>query len=178
MTRPTHYNLPTIVLHWTTAVVALGLFAVGVWMVDLGYFDSWYNRAPDLHRSIGVLLTILVMVRLLWRQFFALPEPPVNHKPWERVVARMTHVALYALLLIIGFSGYFISSAKGHAVDVFDWFSIPAVISTIDNLEDTSGLIHKTGAYAMIALTALHSTAAIKHHFIDRDTTLKRMLGR
>ena len=175
---PTRYDLLTILLHWISAAAMLGLFALGVWMVELGYYHSWYNRAPDVHRSVGVLLTLLVLVRLVWRQAVALPEAPATHKPWERISGRVAHVLLYLLLLLVCFSGYFISSAEGQAVDVFNWFSVPALVSNTENLEDTSGLIHKIAAYIIIALTAVHACAALKHHFIDRDDTLLRMLRR
>ncbi|MDE0929149.1 MAG: cytochrome b [Halioglobus sp.] len=174
---PAGYSIPFILVHWVTAIVVLGLFVLGLWMVDLGYYDPWYNRAPNIHRSIGVLITLVVVARMIWRKLSTMPESPKNHKPWERTAARLTHALLYLLLLLMGFSGYFISSAKGQAVDVFNWFSIPAITSSIENLEDASGLIHEIAAYVLITLTIVHASAAIKHHFVERDNTLKRMLG-
>jgi len=175
---PTKYNLPTIVFHWITAVAVIGLFALGLWMVDLGYYDAWYQQAPDIHRSIGILLAVLIVVRLLWQKASASPPPLPNHKPWERVSAKVTHWLLYGLVLAICISGYFISTAKGQAVEVFNWFSVPALVTSIDNLEDTSGLIHEICAFAVIGLTVLHAGAALKHHFIDRDRTLLHMFGK
>jgi cytochrome b561 len=172
---PPGYGLLGILLHWITAVAVFGLFALGLWMVDLGYYHAWYNRAPDIHRSIGILLAILVIARIAWRMGTTLPEAPPNHKPWERIAAKVTHALLYILMLGIFLSGYLITSAKGQAVQVFDWFSIPAILSSVENLEDSSGLVHEIAAFVLIGLTALHAAAAAKHHFIDRDTTLRRI---
>jgi cytochrome b561 len=76
------------------------------------------------------------------------------------------------------FSGYLISTADGRAVDVFDWFSIPATIHGYDNQEDIAGLVHLVLAISLISLVTLHAAAALKHHFIDRDRTLLRMSGK
>jgi cytochrome b561 len=74
-------------------------------------------------------------------------------------------------------SGYLISTADGRAIDVFNLFSVPALVSGFDNQEDIAGLVHQIIAYSLIALVVLHALAALKHHFIDRDRTLKRMLN-
>jgi cytochrome b561 len=74
-------------------------------------------------------------------------------------------------------SGYLISTADGRAVEVFGWFSIPATLSGLENQEDIAGEIHEWLAFTLIGLVMLHALAATKHHFINRDATLKRMLG-
>jgi len=174
----TRYNLLTIFLHWITALAVVGLFALGLWMDGLGYYDAWYQKAPHIHRSIGLLLAGLIILRLIWRQVTTLPAPLDNHKPWERLSAKATHWLLYGLLLLIFVSGYLISTAKGKPIEVFNWFSVPSLISGVDNLEDLSGEIHELAAFSVIGLTLLHAAAALKHHFIDRDRTLLRMFGK
>lgn len=174
-----HYNGwggVAIALHWVSAVTVVGMFALGLWMTSLNYYDPWYRKGPDLHRSIGVLLFITTVVRLGWRLVSPPPPPLASHKAWERLVAAAVHVLLYLLLFAIMLSGYLITTADGRAVHVFDWFSIPATL-TGENQEDVAGAVHLLLAWSLIGLVVLHAGAALKHHFIDRDSTLRRMLG-
>lgn len=174
----TEYGLITIALHWLVAVATIGLFILGLWMTELDYYDAWYNRGPELHKGIGILLLIAVVLRLAWRWLDPIPGPEPTHAPWERRLARITHAALYLLLIAMMIAGYLISTADGRPIDVFGLFSAPALISGLDNQEDIAGEIHELLAYALIGLAALHALAALKHHIIDRDRTLGRMLGR
>jgi len=88
------------------------------------------------------------------------------------------HHALYLLVFLIGIRGYLISTADGRALSVFGWFEIPALVTSVDNLEDRAGDVHYLLAVALMILAGVHALAALKHHFIDRDATLTRMLGR
>ena len=172
----TSYGLVAIGLHWLSAVAVIGLFAVGFWMVDLTYYSEWYKTAPHLHKSIGLLLLLATLVRIFWRLFTAKPEGVVTHKRWEKSVSHITHYALYVLLLVIMFSGYLISTADDRGIWVFDWFEIPSLGAVIDDQADVAGVIHQYAAYSLIALVVLHAVGALKHHFIDKDSTLVRIL--
>lgn len=170
------YGVVSKSLHWLVAVTVIGLFALGLWMVGLDYYHGWYKRGPDLHRSIGVLLMITMVLRLLWLLATGKPAPLPTHHAWERALARLGHVGLYALVFSLGVSGYLISTADGRAVEVFTWFTVPSSGEWVDNQEDIAGEIHEWLAYGLISLVVIHALAAIKHHFLDRDDTLKRML--
>lgn len=174
----TDYGLIAIALHWLVTLVVIGLFILGLWMTGLDYYDPWYQRAPDLHRSIGMLLFIVMAFRLAWRWSNTAPRPEPNHAMWERRLAGIAHGLLYALLFAVMIAGYLISSADGRPIDVFGLFDVPATLSGLENQEDIAGEIHEILAYILIGLSVLHAAAALKHHFIDRDRTLKRMLGR
>jgi len=176
--EPERWGAVSIILHWLTALVVPGLFVMGLWMTDLTYYDRWYHKAPDIHKSVGVLLFFATLGRWVWTLFSPRPNELSSHTPWERPLARLTHVALYLLLFGVMLSGYFISTADGRPVEIFGWFAIPATISGIDGQEDIAGAIHLTLAISLIALVVLHAAAALKHHFLDRDRTLTRMLGR
>lgn len=172
------FGLMAISLHWLTAMTVLGLFALGLWMVDLTYYDPWYRSAPWIHKSIGVLLFAALLLRLSWHRLNPRPEPLSTHSPWERRAAGVVQVLLYVLLAAVMISGYLISTADGRAVDVFDWFSVPATVTGLDNQEDLAGDVHLALAIVLVSLALVHALAALKHHFLDRDPTLKRMLGR
>lgn len=165
-----------ITLHWLTALIVLGTFGLGLYMTGLDYYDPWYRKAPDLHRSIGVLLFLATLFRLVWRIVSPAPPPLQSHKPWEQLLAGVVHAMLYLLLFALMLSGYFITTADGRAVEVFDWFSIPATL-TGEQQEESAGAVHLTLAWSLIGLALLHAAAALKHHLIDRDRTLRRMLG-
>lgn len=171
------YGLVAILLHWIAAIVVVGLFALGLWMTDLTYYDEWYRKAPHLHKSIGSLLALLFVFRLIWRYVNPKPALDASVAKWEERVASLVHGGLYLLVFAIVLSGYFISTADGRAIEVFDWFEIPALLTPIENQEDLAGDIHFYLASALIGLALLHALAALKHHFIDGDNTLKRMLN-
>lgn len=174
--REDAYGLVAILLHWVVAAGVIGLFALGFWMVGLTYYDPWYNRAPDLHRSLGILLLGVLVLRWGWRRWVPRPAPEPGHRPWERVLGRVTHGLLNLLTLAVIVAGFLISSADGRAVAVFDWFSVPAPFEGFERQESVAGVWHEWLAYVLIGLASLHAAAAIKHHVVDRDRTLTRIL--
>ena len=171
------YGLLAIVLHWLVAFVVIGMFSLGVWMTGLTYYDEWYKRGPDIHRSIGVLLFLVMLVRVIWRVLNVKPKDDVQMSSLQRRVAHSVHLLLYGLIFAMIISGYLISTADGRSIDVFGLFSVPATITGVANMEDVAGKVHWYLALLLLSLVALHTIAALKHHFIDRDQTLKRMLG-
>ena len=171
------YGWVAILLHWLVAIVVVGMFALGLWMVDLTYYESWYRRAPYIHKSIGILLFAVMVLRLAWRNANPKPRPEPGSSHLERRVAAFVHPLLYILLFCVMLSGYLISTADGRPIEVFGLFQVPATISGLQNQEDMAGTIHLYLAVSVISFAAIHGAAALKHHFIDRDRTLKRMLG-
>lgn len=170
-----NYNAFTRVLHWLSAICIVGLFAVGLWMVDLSYYSEWYRTAPDYHRSIGILLAITTLVRIVWKHLSASPQP--EGKPYEVVAAKLAHSLMYLLLITIFVSGYLISTSDGRGIEVFNWFTVPGAGELFPNQSDLAGAIHFYAAWAVILIAGLHALAALKHHFIDKDNTLRKMLG-
>ncbi len=172
------YGLVSILLHWGVALVVFALFGLGLWMVGLNYYSPWYRTAPDIHKSVGLLLLVVMLLRLLWRVLS--PPPPAldSYSTLTRRGAVLGHGLLYLGLFVLMLSGYLISTADGRPISVFGWFSVPALLSGLPGQEDIAGAVHYWLAWALIGLAAVHALAALKHHFIDRDATLKRMLGR
>lgn len=168
------WGIIAIFMHWVSAVVVVGLFILGWWMTDLGYYDPWYNQAPWIHRSLGVLLLGFIVLRLMWR--LVQPTPLAQGKRWENIAAHAGHSLLYVLLMTVFVSGYLMSTAKGSPIDVFGWFALPATLHGLPNQASLAGDIHWYSALALIILASGHMLAAFKHHWIDRHATLKRML--
>lgn len=171
------YGVVSIALHWLMAILIIGLFALGLYMTGLDYYHPWYQSAPDLHRSFGILMVALLLLRLLWRISSPSPEPVGQDPRVLQLAAELIHWLFYLLLFAIAVSGYLITTAGGRGIEVFGWFTLPALISGIDNLEDVAGDIHWLLAVLVVVLAGIHSLAAFKHHFVDRDSTLMRMLG-
>ncbi len=171
------YGAVHILLHWLVAVSVIGLFASGVWMVELTYYDPWYHPAPALHKAFGIVLVVVMLFRLLWRWSNGVPEPEPEVRRWEAGAAHLVHVVLYLGVFAAAISGYLIATAKGDPVAVFDLFSVPATLHGLPRQEDVAGEFHFFISYGLIGLAGLHALAALKHHLIDRDATLLRMLG-
>ncbi|NHB87255.1 cytochrome b [Photorhabdus tasmaniensis] len=167
----------SVLLHWLVALTVYGMFALGLWMVTLGYYDTWYHGAPEIHKSIGILLLIAMVVRVIWRFASPPPKPLASYSRLTRISSVLVHILLYTLLFSILISGYLISTADGQPISVFDWFTVPATLTGQGKQADTAGMIHLYLAWTVVILSLLHAVAALKHHFIDRDATLKRMLG-
>lgn len=174
---PLSYGAVHILLHWLVAVSVIGLFASGVWMVGLTYYDPWYHPAPALHKAFGIVLVAVMLIRLFWRWSNGVPEPEPGVRRWEAQAAHLVHIVLYLGVFAAAVSGYLIATAKGDPVDVFELFSVPATIHGLHRQEDVAGEFHYLISYALIGLAGMHALAALKHHLIDRDATLLRMLG-
>ena len=173
---PAGFGLVSVLVHWVVAVLVLGLFGLGLWMVDLTYYDPWYQRGPWWHKGLGALLLLLVLARLAWRTLDPPPSPLPGHAPWEVLLARIVHRLFHVLLLLLALSGYLMVTAAGDGLEVFDWFVVPATFHGIDGQEDLAGDLHRWLAWATLGLAVLHAGGALKHHFIDRDATLRRIL--
>lgn len=171
------YGYLSVLLHWGVAFTVYGMFALGLWMVSLGYYDIWYHRAPEIHKSIGILLFIVLVIRMVWR--WVSPPPPAltTYTRVTRLSATLAHWLLYGILFSILITGYFISTANGQSISVFGWFEIPASLADGASQADSAGTIHLYLAWSVVVLSALHALAAFKHHLFDKDATLKRMLG-
>tara|TARA_R110001592_G_scaffold63586_9_gene195034 strand:- start:1513 stop:2106 length:594 start_codon:yes stop_codon:yes gene_type:complete len=172
------YGWVSVGIHWLMAIVVIGMFALGIWMRQLSYYDPWYQDGPTIHKSIGVLLFILLLARIGWRSINIRPNDDPILKKWERTTAHLTHFAMYGLMLMLMTAGYLISTADGRQIEVFNLFSVPATVQGIENQEDIAGEIHEILAWTLILLAGVHALAALKHHFINRDSTLLKMLGR
>jgi len=172
------YGALSVFLHWGVAITVFGMFALGLWMVGLGYYDPWRKAGPDLHRSIGLVLLAFMVLRVVWRFISPPPPPTPNQSRLVRTAAHLGHMFLYVALFALMIAGYMISTADGVGIPFFGLFDVPALVSGLPNQAETAGQIHLYIAWAVVIFAVLHGLAALKHHFIDRDATLVRMLGR
>ena len=168
-----HYGSIAIFLHWLSALIVFAMLVSGIWMVELNYYSEWYHQAPFVHKSGGLLLFTLVVIRLIWRSLNASPNK-IGSKV-EQIAATLVHATLYLLIIAICFSGYLMSTADGRGISMFAWFEIPSLGQLFTNQEDWFGFVHQYTAYSLIVLVTIHVMGALKHHVVDRDNTLLRM---
>lgn len=170
------YGTVSVLVHWLSALLVFALFGLGLYMVELSYYDPLYHELPEWHKTLGVVLAVLTLFRLLWRVFSITPAL-LAEQPWQVMVARLAHVLLLLSLLILPVTGYLIVTAEGKALLLFDLAVLPALLELTPEQTDWVGRLHLWSAWGLIGLALGHSAAALKHHFIDADRTLVRMLN-
>ncbi|MFN3984460.1 MAG: cytochrome b [Rhodocyclaceae bacterium] len=169
------YGGVAISLHWLVGAGLVGLFCFGLYMVDLPLsptklkYYSW-------HKWAGVTLFLLVLLRLTWRLTHAAPPLPAGMPGWQKAAASAAHWVLYALMLAIPLSGWLMSSAKGIPTVWFGVLPLPDLVAKDVALGDALQLVHKILNYSLAGVVVLHAAAALKHHFVDKDDVLVRML--
>ena len=171
-----HYGIVAMGFHWTIALAITGLVGLGAWMVGLTYYDPWYNDSLALHKAIGIVVLALAVAKFGWKLADRKPGFGPEVKPYERAGATAMHWVLNALMIVLPITGYLISTSEDAAIDMFGLYDLPALFDVSADARDFAIDIHYYVAYGGIALVALHIGASLKHHFIDRGSTLTRML--
>ena len=161
-------------LHWLMAIMIAGMLALGLYMHDLP-FSPEKLRLYSWHKWFGVTLFVLVWVRLAWRMRHPAPKLPATLSPLVRRAAHAGHATLYILMIAIPLSGWLMSSALGFQTVWFGLVPIPDLISRDRALADLLVLVHKSLNVALMLTLAGHVLAALWHHFILKDDTLRRM---
>lgn len=173
------YNPVAMLLHWVLGLAILGLFGVGLYMADLP-FSPWRLKLYNWHKWAGVTLLALSVARLLWRLSHRPPALPVAIEQampaWQRVAHHATHHGLYVLFFAVPLLGWAYSSATGFPIVWFGQIALPDLVAKNKELADLLKPLHELAAWSLVGLAALHIGAALKHHWVDRDGLLQRML--
>jgi cytochrome b561 len=169
------FDRTTRLMHWLTAGLMLFVFVLA-FSVDLATSRSSHTVFLQLHRSVGLTVWVLTMVRLVWRHFAKYPNWPSDMSQTMRVAAMASEYALYVLLLAQPILGLLQTSAHGDHVDLFFIGQLPALIEKNGPLAHHLLTIHKSIGFSLLGLIALHVSAALFHHFWRRDDTLTAML--
>jgi len=170
------YGGAAIALHWLTAVLIVANLALGLSMVPLPIIPrklQWYAW----HKWIGITVFLLTCARLAWRQARPAP-PPVAMPEWQRRAADVTQALMYTLLLAIPISGWLYSSATGVQVVYLGLVPLPDLVPNDKALAGVLKETHVALNFTLFVLVCVHTAAALKHHFVDRDPALTRMLPR
>ncbi|MDR5819208.1 MULTISPECIES: cytochrome b [unclassified Caballeronia] len=170
------YSATAIGLHWIIALLIVGGFYLGWIMTDIPGFTPTKLKYFSWHKWIGVTVFALAVLRLLWRVTHPAPPLPGGMPRWQKGAAHLGHLALYVLMLVIPASGYLYSSAAGLQVVYLGVLPLPTIIGPDKALKATLRLVHIALNYTLLFFVVMHVLAALKHHFVDRDGLLGRML--
>jgi cytochrome b561 len=175
--RPERWGALPIALHWLIALIIAALIAIGWRMVHGELSAAETFDAYQLHKSLGFLVLALTVARLAARAAFASPPEPQAPR-WERRLASFTQGALIVLTIGAGLAGWLVVSASPLPIPTrfFNLFVIPNIARPDAALFAAAVGAHKVAAWTIVGLVALHVAGALKHHFVDRDDVLKRML--
>jgi cytochrome b561 len=160
------------------------------WLVVLLIINQWViaERADSLpigiaklqalawHKSFGITILMLAVLRLAWRWVNPVPDLTADTRPWERVLAKLSHFLLYALIFAMPLSGWLMSSAKNFPVSWFRLFQLPDLVAPDERTYQLMRDLHHLLFDLLVVVAAVHVAGALKHHFIDRNDVLKRML--
>jgi cytochrome b561 len=163
-------------LHWLIVLMILGLAIAGLTMGELPKTPKYF-WVYTAHKSMGLTVLALVLVRIGWRLYAGAPAAVAGTPRWQERIANVTHWLLYALILAMPVSGWLYDSASG--LRPFRWFGlfdVPKLTAPNDTLRDASHAAHEWLFWVLVALVALHAAAAFYHHLFLRDATLTRML--
>ncbi len=175
---PPRWSAATIALHWLSAVLVIALLGLGWFMVHADLTAATKFDLYQLHKSLGFLSLALLLARLAARFRQAAPPAPPAMARWERRLASSAHAAFYLLLLAAALSGWLVVSAAIIPIPTrfFDLFVIPNLVGANPRLAAGMTFVHYAASRLIIALLIVHVGAALKHHFIDRDDVLTRMV--
>jgi len=159
------------------------------WIIVILIINQWViaERAEELkglaklqtlgwHKSFGMTILMLAIVRLVWRWMNPVPDLTNETKPWERVLAKVSHVLLYALIFAMPLTGWMMSSARNFPVSWFKLFQFPDLVAPAEKTFHLMNDLHHLLFSVLVTVALLHIAGALKHHFIDRNDVLKRML--
>ncbi len=167
------YGLMAKIFHWPMALIMMGLIIVGLYMTAMEPSPDKYELY-GLHKSFGLLILWMVGLRILWRFYSKPPSSHENHQKWERTLAKLTHFMLYVSMIGMPLTGWLMSSAGGYPVSFFG-LSMPPLMAENKDFGALMNDTHRILSYVLIGAVLLHAVGALKHHFIDKDTTFQRM---
>lgn len=168
------FGVVSIFLHWLMAILIIGLLISGFYMTNIS-LSALKLKLFRWHKEFGMLVLMLVILRLTWR--LANITPALLSLPaWERFAARSVHWLFFGFMFVLPISGWLLSSTAGIPVSFFGLFVFPDFMAPNETMRLLLEEIHEFLAYFLIAVLCLHIAAALKHHFINKDDILRRML--
>jgi len=170
----------TRVLHWSIALAVFGMFSAGFYAGNLDPNApedlNQYNAVINVHKSFGLLILMMMLVRVLWRLSERTPKLPSTVPAWERIAARAAHLLLYVGLFVMPISGYLMVIGEGEPVQFFG-LTLPHVLELHGYWALVADWTHHLVAFVLLAIVVLHILGALKNHVIDRNDVLRNMAG-
>ncbi len=161
--------------HWFVSIAVFGLLAVGFFLANVELEREARGPIMAMHKATGTVMLFVITWRVIWRLRQGFPAPVPGVAAWQVTASRLVHWGLLFAMILMPLSGVLRSLLAGRSIDIYGLFEI-APVANIAGFSDVAGLVHTTTAYSLGVLIALHVGAALKHQFVDKDTTLLRML--
>jgi len=174
MNTADRYGWVARLLHWLIFILAAGMICGGM-LLSLLPSGAIRSFAISGHKSVGAIILFLMLVRLVWRNTNSSPQP-LSERPLFNYIAHLLHIVLYILLILQPLSGILMSQAYGYPVVVFGLFTLPPLVWQSPSMGSLFSEVHSVTAAIVVIAVAVHAAAALKHHYIDGDRTLIRML--
>jgi cytochrome b561 len=171
---PTNYGAISLVFHWLMALLVLIMLGLGWGRYYVP--RTWTPWMMDLHKSLGIIILVLVFARVLWRMYEQIPPLPREFTKSEKLIAHVAHYSLYLFMLAMPLSGWLMMSAMGRNPSFFGFIDLPALIEKSPAWVPFLKNVHGLMAYGFAGLITVHVLAAFFHHFIRKDDILRRML--
>lgn len=170
------YTNVAIFFHWLMALMIIGAFTMGLVMTEMPGISPTKLKYYSWHKWAGVTILGLAALRLLWRLTHKAPSYPAGMPGWQKTTANVLHGFLYFLMFAVPVSGYFYTLASGYPVVYFGLVELPVLIERNDALKPVLQSVHFWLNMALASSVGLHIAAALKHHLVDRDGLIKRMM--
>lgn len=162
-------------LHWLIGLAMIGMVILGFVMEDITPKETRYF-VYGIHKSLGVTVLFLVIIRLFWRFTNPIPHLPAGMPAWQQWLAHATHLALYVVMIGMPLSGWIMSSSAGYPVNLWGMGELPEIYGKDKTMNDITHELHEIGGWAVVLFVSLHAVGAFYHQFIRKDGLLMRML--
>ena len=168
------YGTVARMLHWLTVLLVAIMLGAGIAMTSEG-FAAWGDQLFILHKNLGVIVFVVIVIRLAWRLFNKPAPLPATLSDRERRIAAVSHALLYILLLAMTITGYLRVVGGGFPIEMLNALGVPPLVSRMDEIATILSVVHKFTAYLLVAVIATHVTAALHHALIAQNTVMKRI---
>jgi cytochrome b561 len=179
-TNTSRYNSIAMILHWLMAFFIIAMLVIGKIMVDLPNTDPDKFAYYQAHKSVGLTILVLTLLRIVWRVMHKSPALPADMPRWEQIAAKSTQGILYLMMIALPLTGWAVASTSTSGIPTmwFGLFEVPSLpgLASVADAQDIAKETHETLGNITILLLLLHVAAALKHHFWDKDDVLKSMI--
>lgn len=169
------YGAVTQLLHWAIVALIILQYVLAERAEELPLGSAKIATLAK-HKSFGITILMLALIRLVWRWMNPVPKTPTTMPRWQQLASHTSHYGLYVLLFVTPLLGWTMSSARNFPVSWFGMFTLPDLVAPNRSLYEFLNEAHEVGAKLIFVLALIHAAAALKHHFIDKDNVLRRML--
>ena len=171
----TRYGTGARIFHWLVVILLVVQIPAGIAMIAPGLAQEKIDALYVVHKGLGAILLLVIVLRILWRITHRAPAMPAHWPPLEKTIAERTHVTIYVVLLVLAVSGYVHVVGGGFPIELLDRLGIPPLIPKMEGVAVIASLVHRYGSFLLIGLVAVHVAEVLRHALVEKDGELRRM---